>query len=127
MAFEQVLNVESVPYLDFSCATFWVQFHKILERSLKFETGELIGNVLQVADLEDDGAGGEFLRVRINIDISKPLVWCSKLRTEGKQVEWVGLKYERLPDFCYWYGQVIHGKRDCEVWLQGKGSLRRDL
>jgi len=46
VAFERVLDVESTPYLDFSCATFWVQFHKILKRSLKFETGELIGKAI---------------------------------------------------------------------------------
>ena len=46
VVFERVLDVESVPYLDFSCAMFWVQFHKILERSLKFEIGELIGKAI---------------------------------------------------------------------------------
>ncbi|KAL0001164.1 hypothetical protein SO802_014945 [Lithocarpus litseifolius] len=78
VVFERVLDVQSMPYLQFSCAMFWVQFHKILERSLKFETRELIGKaiwkVLQVANLKDDDASGEFLRVRINMDISEPLV-----------------------------------------------------
>ena len=105
VAFERVLNIESVPFLDFSCATFWVQIHNIPKRSLKVEVRELIGKsidrVIQVADPEDDDAGSEFLRVRINIDISKPLLRCSKLHSEGKWVGWVGLKYERLPNFCY--------------------------
>ena len=55
---------------------------------MKVEVGELvdktIGRVIQVADQEDDDARSEFLRVRINIDISKPLLRCSKLRSEGK-------------------------------------------
>ena len=121
MAFECVLDIESVPFLDFSRATFWVQIHNIPERNLKVEVGELIGKsigkVVQDADPEDDDAGSEFLRVRINIDISKPLLRCSKLRLEGKQVGWVGLKYEQLPNFCYWCSRVTHGERDCEVWL----------
>jgi len=53
--------------LEFSRATFWVQFHNILELSLKHETGKQIGKsigeVIQVADPKDDGSGGEFLRV----------------------------------------------------------------
>ena len=130
VAFEHVLDIESVPFLDFSRIAFWVQIHNIPERSLKVEVGELIGKsigkVIQVANPEDNSAGSEFLRVRINIDISKPLLRCSKLRSEGKQVGWVGLKCERLPNFCYWYGRVTHGERDCEVWLQGKGSLRKE-
>ena len=130
VAFECVFDIESVPFLDFSRASFWVQIHNIPERSLKVEVGELIGKtvgrVIQVADPEDDGAGSEFLRVRINIDISKPLLYCSKLCSEGKQVGWVGLKYERLPNFYYWCGHVAYGERDYEVWLRGKGSLRKE-
>ena len=121
VAFECVFDIESMPFLDFSRATFWVQIHNIPERSLKVEVGELIGKtinrVIQVANSEDDKDGSEFLRVRINIDISKPLLRCSKLCSERKRVGWVGLKYERLPNFCYWYGHMTHGERDCEVWL----------
>ena len=88
VVFKRVLDIKSVPFLDFSRATFWVQIHNIPERSLKVEVGELIGKsigrVIQVADPEDDGASSEFLRVRINIDISKPLLHCSKLCSEGK-------------------------------------------
>lgn len=36
------------------------------------------------------------------------------------------LKYERLPNFCYWCGRVNHGEKDCEVWLQGKGKLKKE-
>ena len=119
VAFERVLDIESMPFLDFSRATFWVQIHNIPKRSLKVEVGELIGKsisrVIQVADPEDNGTGSEFLRVRINIDISKPLLRYSKLRSKGKQVGWVGLKYGWLPNFCYWCGRMTHGERDCEV------------
>ena len=48
--------------------------------------GKTIGKVLEVADLEDDGAGNEFLRVRVSIDISKPFPRCRKLWTKGKLV-----------------------------------------
>lgn len=79
-----------------------------------------------MADPEDDGTGREFFRVRITMDISKPLPRCKKLRSEGRQLGLVGIKYERLPSFCYWCGRVTHRERECEVWLKGKGMLRRD-
>lgn len=81
---------------------------------------------MAVADPEDNGSGGEFLRARISMDISKPLPRCSKLWSEGKQLGLVGIKYERLPNFRYWCGRVTHGERDCEVWLCGKGKLHRE-
>ena len=39
---------------------------------------------------------------------------------------WVGLKYERLPNYCYWCGHVSHGEKDCEMWLRNKGRLRKE-
>ena len=68
--------------------TFWVQLHNIPLKNLNNETGEAIGRaigtVIQVADLEDDGAGGEFLRARVAMDITKPLSRVSKLKSGGK-------------------------------------------
>lgn len=68
--------------------TFWVQLHNIPSKNLNNETGEAIGRaigtVIQVADLEDDGAGGEFLRARVAMDITKPLSRVSKLKSGGK-------------------------------------------
>lgn len=57
-------------------------------KKLTYKTGEGIGKsigvVLQVAAPKDDGSGGEFLWVRVIMDITKPLPYCSKLRSEGK-------------------------------------------
>ncbi|KAL0000812.1 hypothetical protein SO802_014593 [Lithocarpus litseifolius] len=67
MVFQKAIVVEKVPSLEFSRATFWVQLHNFLETSLNQATGEAIGNtigkVIEVADPEDDGNGGEFPRV----------------------------------------------------------------
>lgn len=41
-------------------------------------------------------------------------------------VAWALLKFERLPNFCYWCGRLTHSERDCEVWSRGKGSLSKD-
>ena len=107
-----------------------MQLHNIPLKNLNHETGEAIaraiGTVIQVADPEDDSAGGEFLRAYVAMDISKPLPRVSKLKSGGKQIGLVGLKYERLPNFCYWSCRVTHGERECEVWLRGRGKLSRD-
>lgn len=120
VAFQRVQDFEIALRADYSHATFWVQFHNVPVKSLSHETRELIekavGVVVQVANLEDDGSGGgEFLRVQVTTDISKPLPRCTKLRSEGKQLGLVGIKYERLPNFYYCCGHVTHGGRECEV------------
>ena len=64
MVFKKASDVEFIPFLEFDRVTFWVQIHNVLEKSLNHETGEaigkMIGSVIQVADTEDDGAGGKF-------------------------------------------------------------------
>ena len=130
VVFKKAFDVESIPFLEFVRVTFWVQIHNVPKKSLNHETGEAIGKmiglVIQVADTEDDGMSGEFLRVRVAVDITKPLPRCCKLRAAGKHFGWVGIRYERLPNFCYWCGRVSHSERDCEIWLRGKGSLKRE-
>ena len=130
VVFKKAIDIESIQHLDFDQVTFWVQIHNIPEKNLNHETGEAIGktigDVLQVADAKDDETSGEFLRIRVAIDITKPLLRCCKLWSEGKHIGWVSIRYERLPNFCYWCGQVLHGERDCPMWLRGKGTLKKD-
>ena len=76
--------------------------------------GNIIGTIIRVADPDDDGEGSEFLRVRVVMNITKPLPRCCKLRSEGKHIGWAILKFERLPNFCYWCGRVDHVEKDCE-------------
>ena len=81
---------------------------------------------IKVADQEDDGVGGEFLRVRVSMDITKPLPRCCKLKCDGKHIGWALLNFERLPNFCNWCGRVNHVEKDCEVWLTGRKKLRKE-
>ena len=45
--------------------------------------------------------GRDFMRVRVIIDISKPLSRGQKITLDDDSVCWVSFKYERLPNFCY--------------------------
>ncbi|CAL5399690.1 unnamed protein product [Camellia sinensis] len=60
-----------------SMATFWVQIHNLPLISMTREVGKLIGNkVGLLVDVEygsDGAAVGCYLRIRVQIDISKPL------------------------------------------------------
>ena len=66
------------------------------------------------------------MRVWVKMDITNALPQCYKLWSKGEYVGWALLKFERLPNFCYWCAQLTHSERDCEVWFRGKGSLKKD-
>ena len=77
VVFEHAAKIEAIPMLDFNKAMFLVQIHNVPEKSLTQGTAKVvdstIGKVVEVADPEDDGSGNEFLKVRVAMDISKPL------------------------------------------------------
>lgn len=77
VVFERATEIEAIPMLDFNKATFWVQIHNVPKKSLTQGIAEVvgttIGKVVEVVDPEDDGSGNGFLRVRVAMDISKPL------------------------------------------------------
>ena len=106
-----------------------MQLHSFLEKSLTQETRESVGNIfgttIKVVNPEDDGAGCEFLRVRFSMNITKSLPCCCKLKCDGKHIGWGLLKFERLPNFCYWRGKVNHIEKIVRCGSQAKTSSEK--
>lgn len=74
VVFQCAIDVEFATSLDFASINFWVQLHNIPATSLTQETSEVVGNsfdpIVHVTDSEDDGVGGEVLRISVVIDIT---------------------------------------------------------
>lgn len=92
--------------------------------SMSEKVGALLGNKLgRVIEVktDDDGFGlGSSLRVRVEIDIRKPLKQRLKLLVEGETDSWVDLKYDRLPSFCFCCGVIGHNAAVCEKGIHLK-------
>ncbi|XP_059431534.1 uncharacterized protein LOC132165041 [Corylus avellana] len=113
---EEFDGLTSPTSIAFDHETFWVRmFHLPLAymgQEVGFQIGSTMGTVEEV-DTDEEGVGwGVFLRVRIKIDLSKPLSRGRKLRIQGK-LEWISFQYERLPRFCYHCGIIRHGSVGC--------------
>ena len=67
-----------------------------------------------MVDVEDEVGWGEFFRVRVVLDLSKPTLRRRTIRVRDKPI-WIGFKYEKLPKFCFKCGVVRHGSRGYEV------------
>ncbi|KAK9265652.1 hypothetical protein L1049_027327 [Liquidambar formosana] len=80
------------------------------------DVGKLIGNKFgEYIDMEHSGKGmcwGQYLRIRVRLNVSKPLKRGSMLKLGGKMM-WVSFKYERLPIFCYYCGILGHADKNC--------------
>ncbi|KAK7854049.1 uncharacterized protein CFP56_033737 [Quercus suber] len=129
VVFEKVTANVPLSSLAFQFTTFWIQIHELPVQCLNQETrdaiGSSLGKPLLMTDTESEGGKGNYLRVRVRIDITKPLNRVRKVWSDGSVIGCAILKYERLPNFCYWCGLVSHDDRDCERWLRSKGSLKK--
>lgn len=112
--------------LSLDKASFWVQVHNIpiryRNRSVAEDICESIGEVHRSTE-NSEGEGGSFVRVRVTLDVYQPLCRGRVIQLEEGGKIWVNFKYERLPNFCYWCGCFDHGDKDCDLWIQSKGTL----
>ena len=88
-----------------------------------------IAQTLGIVVLYEDTSkmmGGNFMRVRVLIDIFQPLCRGRQVIFEDGLEGWIAFKYECLPNVCYWCGRLSHDDKDCILWLQNKGSLKTE-
>nr|XP_023873652.1 uncharacterized protein LOC111986250 [Quercus suber] len=113
---------EAVGKINFDRMTLWIQLHSIptmyQTKEVGYSIGATIGSVESV-DVDEKGfCLGNYMRIRVTIDISTPLCRGRKVRLGGSSQFWVDFKYERMPIFCYLCNMVTHDKNDCLVGLR---------
>uniref|UniRef100_A0A2N9G189 CCHC-type domain-containing protein n=1 Tax=Fagus sylvatica TaxID=28930 RepID=A0A2N9G189_FAGSY len=109
--------------VSFKYAAFWIRIFNLPIKSMVKEVGEdierAIGQHIEVDVLENGLAWGHYLRIRVNIDITKPLLRGKILVFDEGAPFWVDFRYEHLPIFCYRCGVLGHGMNEC---LYGRRS-----
>ena len=120
-------RLTSLDELAFEKVSFWVQVHNIpigyRSKSVAEDICEAIGVVdrsTEVAECE----GGNYVRVRVTLDVYQPLCRGRIIKMEGGEKTWVNFRYKCLPNICYWCGCFDHNDKDCDIWVESKGSLQ---
>ena len=130
VTFQRVEADTSIAEMDCRWCSFWVQIHNLPVRRMNHDYAKALGGVLdlveQVAESEEERGREGCMRIRVKMDISKPLCRGRKAWLFAGNETWIAFRYERLPNFCYWCGMLTHGDRDCDRWLRSKGTLRRE-
>lgn len=109
-------GLEQSATLSFDKAPFWIRLYNLplaaVTRKMIDTIGATFGGILEVNE-GDLYVCGRFVRMRVMIDLSKPLRRGIMITLGGKKM-WVDIKYERLPNLCYVCGKLGHVELECE-------------
>ncbi|KAL4282238.1 hypothetical protein GQ457_03G016760 [Hibiscus cannabinus] len=104
----------------------WVRIHNIplslMTTALARVLGASIGKVIMTDTRLVDGNMGEFMRVCVLIDTSKPLRRCVVLSRPDTKASMCPLQYERLPLFCHECGLIGHSVLACPTTPKVEGQ-----
>uniref|UniRef100_A0A803LHG7 Zinc knuckle CX2CX4HX4C domain-containing protein n=1 Tax=Chenopodium quinoa TaxID=63459 RepID=A0A803LHG7_CHEQI len=96
----------------------WIRVYNLpLKGRLNLSNVEKIGNKLGIFVKMDNAAQvgiDKSIRLRVLIDVRRPLVKLVKLKMCGGVEENFEVKYEKPPIFCFFCGRIRHGVKDCE-------------
>ncbi|XP_019179721.1 PREDICTED: uncharacterized protein LOC109174935 [Ipomoea nil] len=116
---QEGVDLESIPLTH---ADFWVQIHSLpvglRSASVVMAIGSFLGTFVSTDERNFDGGMQTFYRVRVSLDVVKPLKKQMKLKRDSGEWAVVDFKYERLPKFCFLCGVIGHGDRFCLKALQ---------
>jgi hypothetical protein len=113
--------------LNFNITKLWVRMFKLplacMGKEMGMRLGSISGEVVEV-DTDENGVGwGEFFRVRVWIDVTKPLIRGHLLKLKSRTT-WIPFQYEKVLKFCFQCGTIFHGDLGCPK--RGSWKFRGD-
>ncbi|KAL8088288.1 hypothetical protein AgCh_038171 [Apium graveolens] len=106
--------------------SFWIQIYDLpsgfINESVGRQLGNFFGEFLQYDEKNDASIWREFMRLKIRIDVRKPLKRKKKITRKNKTEVVVSSKYERLGEFCFSCGLVTHTERFCRRFIDKRGE-----
>ncbi|KAL2941944.1 hypothetical protein RDABS01_030294 [Bienertia sinuspersici] len=127
LVLKEITGEEQISEITLNSTPCWFRVYDMpfAKRSATFarDIGECMGEFLEFDDTDPLGLDN-FMRVKVMIDIGKPLRRGAKIATSANSSKWVDIKYERLGDFCYYCGKLGHVDRDCNEIEESKDELK---
>lgn len=97
----------------------WVQVYDLprgfISENILKTVGASIGRYVKSDPKNFDGLWKSFVRIRVAMNVDKPLKRRMKIKREGDKWGWINFKYERLGTFCFVCGFIGHSERECNI------------
>lgn len=119
LVYHRLMDNEDPQLVNLLEVDMWVQIYDIPKGSISENVLKNIGDSF-VRYVKSDPANfhntwKDHVRVRVTLNVDKPIKRRMKLKRDGTNWNWINFKYERLPSFCFVCGIIGHSDRDCSV------------
>ena len=98
--------------ISFTYSPFWVQIwglpFKHMSQEIGKDIGSKIGRFIEVHKRSWQYDQAKFMRVRVDLEIDKPLRRGAYITSLDGERLWLSFKYERLPILCFICGKLGH-------------------
>ena len=103
--------------ISFTHSPFWVQIWGLpfehMSQDVGEEIGSKLGKLIEVDRHSWQSDQAKFMRVRVELEIDKPLRRGTYIASSEDERLWLTFKYERLPTVCFICGKLRHDKKHC--------------
>ncbi|KAK5842942.1 hypothetical protein PVK06_005364 [Gossypium arboreum] len=111
LLFDRLIKPMEKNQMWLNSSPFWIKIGSCLpefdKKDLLHAIGVTFGGVIRSEIIEDS------CRLRINLDVQKPLRRGIFVSIDNKNKSWISFKYEKFPMFCFGCGKMGHGLNDC--------------
>lgn len=125
LVYKQIQGNEDPKEVLLNEIDIWVQVYDIpkgcVSEIILQSIANHVGCFVKTDPANFNGPWKSYYRVRVRMDVYKPLKRRMRIKWEGGQWSWVNFKYERLGTFCFVCGKIGHSDRDCSVVYANMG------
>lgn len=97
----------------------WVQIYDMprgfVSENILQSIGAAMGKYVKSDPGTFEGGWKPYIRIRVAVNVEKPLTRRMKIKREGNQCNWINFKYEKLCTFCFVCDVIGHSERECDV------------
>lgn len=102
----------------FDKMAIWIRIYDLplglMNSKWGWQLAKKVGSVVKVEVDNQDRAWGPYLRAKVEVDLSKPLLrYITIFSEKRKTTDVFDVKYEKLPNYCYSCGLIGHSSIEC--------------
>lgn len=115
LVMHQLKEGENPRNIELNAMDFWVQMYDLkvgfMSEKILTEVGNSNGKFVASCPSNFQGVWRDYFRIRVTVDVSKPLKRRMKIKNTGADWFWITFKYKNIPTFYFICGILGHSEK----------------